>query len=179
MSEKTTSSAMTTSTPATSARRIVVMGVAGCGKSTLGARLAEALALPFTEGDDLHSSESRAKMAAGIPLEDADRWPWLDRVGEALGRQEEVIARSALKRVYRDRIRARAGRFSLCISRCQKARSPRGSRRGGGTISTQPFKRASMRFSSRWRPMSWALDSTPPVLSKRCFGGSWSGSVRA
>ena len=85
------------------------MGVAGCGKSTLGARLAEALALPFTEGDDLHSSESRAKMAAGIPLEDADRWPWLDRVGEALARQEGVIACSALKRVYRDRIRARAG----------------------------------------------------------------------
>ena len=85
------------------------MGVAGCGKSTIGARLAEALGLPFNEGDDLHSPESRAKMAAGIPLEDADRWPWLDRVGETLVRQEGVIACSALKRVYRDRIRARAG----------------------------------------------------------------------
>ena len=85
------------------------MGVAGSGKSTLGARLAEAMGLPFTEGDDLHSPESRGKMAAGIPLEDADRWPWLDRVGEALVRQEGVIACSALKRAYRDRIRARAG----------------------------------------------------------------------
>jgi len=85
------------------------MGVAGCGKSTLGARLAEALGQPFTEGDDLHSSISRAKMAAGIPLEDADRWPWLDRVGEALARHEGIIACSALKRAYRDRIRARAG----------------------------------------------------------------------
>ena len=109
MSEKTTSSAMKTSTPATSSRRIVVMGVAGCGKSTLGARLAEALGQPFAEGDDLHSPESRAKMAAGIPLEDADRWPWLDRVGEALSRHEGIIACSALKRAYRDRIRARAG----------------------------------------------------------------------
>ena len=109
MSEKTTSYAMKTSTLATSVRRIVVMGVAGCGKSTLGARLAEALGLPFTEGDDLHSPESRAKMAAGIPLEDADRWPWLDRVGDALARQASVIACSALKRAYRDRIRTRAG----------------------------------------------------------------------
>ncbi len=85
------------------------MGVAGCGKSSLGALLAKALRLPFTEGDNLHSLESRAKMAAGIPLEDSDRWPWLDRVGEALARQEGVIACSALKRAYRDRIRAQAG----------------------------------------------------------------------
>jgi gluconokinase len=96
-------------TPAIKAGRIVVMGVAGCGKSTLGAVLAEALERPFIEGDDLHSPESRAKMAAGIPLTDADRWPWLDRVGAVLARQEGVIACSALKRVYRDRIRARAG----------------------------------------------------------------------
>ncbi len=109
MSEKTTLSATKMSTPATSARRIVVMGVAGCGKSTLGAKLAEALGLPFTEGDDLHSPASRAKMAAGVPLDDEDRWPWLDRVGEALARQEGVIACSALKRAYRERIRARAG----------------------------------------------------------------------
>lgn len=85
------------------------MGVAGCGKSSLGARLAEALGLPFTEGDDLHSPESRAKMAAGIPLGDEDRWPWLDRIGEALARREGIIACSALKRAYRDRIRAGAG----------------------------------------------------------------------
>lgn len=85
------------------------MGVAGCGKSTLGAKLAEALGLPFTDGDDLHSPASRAKMAAGVPLDDEDRWPWLDRVGEALARQEGVLAYSALKHAYRDRIRAGAG----------------------------------------------------------------------
>ena len=67
---------------------------------------AEALGQPFAEGDDLHSPESRAKMAAGIPLEDADRWPWLDRVGEALSRHEGIIACSALKRAYRDTLYA-------------------------------------------------------------------------
>ncbi len=85
------------------------MGVAGCGKSSLGALLAKTLGLPFTEGDNLHSLESRAKMAAGIPLTDEDRWPWLDRVGAVLARHEGVIACSALKRPYRDRIRAQAG----------------------------------------------------------------------
>jgi gluconokinase len=57
----------------------------------------------------LQSTFERPEPVAGIPLEDADRWPWLDRVGEAAVRQEGVIACSALKRVYRDRIRARAG----------------------------------------------------------------------
>ncbi len=82
------------------------MGVSGSGKSTLGAALAGALECPFLEGDDFHSPEARAKMHAGIPLTDDDRWPWLDRLGRAIGTHRVAVAScSALRRVYRDRLR--------------------------------------------------------------------------
>jgi gluconokinase len=93
------------------APQIVVMGVSGSGKSTLAGRLASSLGLHMVDGDDLHLPESVAKMAAGIPLEDADRWPWLDRIGQYLREAAEhpahgrIVACSALKRVYRDHIR--------------------------------------------------------------------------
>jgi gluconokinase len=81
---------------------IVVMGVASCGKTTLGAALAQQLGLAFTEGDTLHAAESVAKMSAGIPLTDDDRWPWLARVGDILrGTVGHVVSCSALKRQYR------------------------------------------------------------------------------
>ena len=86
----------------------VVMGVSGCGKSTVGAAFARAIDAQFVDGDDLHPPENVAKMASGQPLTDADRWPWLDRVGAALT-GDVVIGCSALKRAYRDRIRAVAG----------------------------------------------------------------------
>ncbi|MEY5004772.1 MAG: hypothetical protein RLZZ594_802 [Actinomycetota bacterium] len=88
--------------------RIVVMGVSGCGKSSVGLALAEALGARFIDGDDLHPEANKAKMAAGIPLDDDDRWPWLDLVGEALAESNTVVACSALKRVYRERILAAA-----------------------------------------------------------------------
>jgi carbohydrate kinase (thermoresistant glucokinase family) len=87
--------------------RIVVMGVSGCGKSSVGIALAEALGARFIDGDDLHPEANKAKMGAGIPLDDSDRGPWLDLVGEALT-PNTVIACSALKRAYRDRIRTAA-----------------------------------------------------------------------
>ena len=92
---------------------IVVMGVSGCGKSSVAAGLAAALGADWIDGDDLHSAESVAKMRAGIPLTDADRWPWLDRIGARLaqarhGERGMVIACSALRRAYRDRLRAAA-----------------------------------------------------------------------
>ncbi|MFF4426185.1 gluconokinase [Streptomyces sp. NPDC001549] len=93
-------------------RVIVVMGVAGTGKTTVGQLLAEALGIPYAEGDAFHPAANVAKMSAGIPLDDADRWPWLDAIGEWIrnraGLRSGVIAASCLKRVYRDRLRAAA-----------------------------------------------------------------------
>ncbi|MFJ6941032.1 gluconokinase [Streptomyces sp. NPDC101132] len=90
---------------------VFVMGVSGTGKTTVGRLLAAALGLPYAEGDDFHPARNVAKMASGVPLEDADRWPWLDAVGGWVRRQGDrggVVAASALKRRYRDRLRAAA-----------------------------------------------------------------------
>jgi gluconokinase len=92
---------------------VVVMGVTGCGKSTVGAALGEHLGWPFLDADDFHPDENVAKMASGTALTDDDRWPWLDRVADVLAAIERkgehaVLACSALKAAYRERI-ARAG----------------------------------------------------------------------
>lgn len=92
--------------------RLIVMGVSGCGKSTMAAALSNRLGLDMVDGDDLHFPESVAKMRAGVALQDDDRWPWLDRIGNYLSQphaQGRVVACSALKRTYRDRIREQAG----------------------------------------------------------------------
>lgn len=90
--------------------KIIVMGVSGCGKSVVGAGIAAGLGIGFVDGDDLHPASNVAKMSRGDPLDDADRAPWLDRVGAELAAAGAlVIACSALKRAYRDRIRAAAG----------------------------------------------------------------------
>lgn len=96
------------------AHAVVVMGVSGCGKSTIATELAEALHRRYVDADDLHSRAAIAKMSAGIPLTDEDRAPWLERVGDAIAAGEEsgcrtVVACSALRRRYRDAIRGRAG----------------------------------------------------------------------
>ena len=88
--------------------RFVMMGVTSTGKSLIGARLGRALGLPFVDGDDLHPARNVAKMARGEPLDDRDRRPWLDRVGATLAERPRIVACSALKRRYRDRIRAAA-----------------------------------------------------------------------
>ncbi|OSZ72362.1 gluconate kinase [Sphingomonas sp. IBVSS1] len=88
---------------------LVVGGVAGCGKTTLATMLAEALGVAFREGDDLHPPANRAKMAAGQPLDDADRAPWLAACAAQLaawGPRGGVISASALKRAYRDQLYA-------------------------------------------------------------------------
>jgi beta-N-acetylhexosaminidase len=87
------------------------MGVSGCGKTTIGDLVARELGIPFLDGDSLHPVENVAKMAAGTPLTDEDRWPWLATVGSELaaaGSGGLVLACSALRRSYRDAIRAQA-----------------------------------------------------------------------
>ena len=90
---------------------VLVMGVSGAGKSTLGAMLAEALGVPFADADAFHPPANVAKMAAGTPLTDEDRWPWLDAIGAWLDAQAAsgtggIATCSALKRIYRDRLLA-------------------------------------------------------------------------
>jgi gluconokinase len=91
--------------------RLVVMGVSGSGKSSVGRAIAAALELPFVEGDTLHPPANVEKMASGIPLTDEDRWPWLDKIGAELAEAQKgvVVSCSALKKSYRDRLRQEAG----------------------------------------------------------------------
>lgn len=92
---------------------MVVMGVSGCGKSTVGRLLGERIGSVFIDGDDLHPASNKKKMAAGHPLTDVDREPWLASIGQelsrsSLGPKPAVIACSALRRSYRDLLRSHA-----------------------------------------------------------------------
>lgn len=90
---------------------LAVMGVSGSGKTTLGEALGQRLGLPFADADDFHSRANLAKMSAGVPLEDADRRPWLRAIGEWLADRPDtgcVLSCSALKRSYRDLLRESA-----------------------------------------------------------------------
>lgn len=96
-------------------QHVVVMGVSGCGKTTVGEGLAAALGWPFDEGDRFHPAANIAKMSAGHPLDDADRRPWLETLAARLGEKEaagtsSILACSALKRSYRDLLRSGAPR---------------------------------------------------------------------
>ena len=91
------------------AKAIIVMGVSGSGKTTVGLALAERLGWPFHDGDDFHPPANIDKMARGIPLNDADRWPWLEAIHAFILKclrhnQPVIIACSALKQRYRDRL---------------------------------------------------------------------------
>jgi gluconokinase len=93
---------------------VVVMGVCGSGKTTVGRALAEAMGWPFLDADDFHPAANVEKMRAGIPLTDEDRWPWLDRLAGEIGAinargDNAVLACSALRQAYRDRLAANGG----------------------------------------------------------------------
>lgn len=101
-------------------RLIVVMGVSGAGKSTIGERLADRLDLPFLDADNLHPRSNVEKMRGGTPLTDDDRWPWLEIVADAMRntadtRGRVVCACSALRRAYRDCLTNRAGEQILFV----------------------------------------------------------------
>ena len=92
---------------------LVLMGVCGCGKSTVGEALAQAIGCRFLDADDFHPQANVDKMASGVALTDEDRWPWLDRIADELARiladgEHGVLACSALKEAYRQRLK-RAG----------------------------------------------------------------------
>ena len=95
---------------------LVVMGVSGSGKSTVGAAIAQRLRVPFADADDFHPEANIAKMTAGQPLDDHDRWPWLEALGEWLAGHDQtggVLSCSALKRRYRDQLRHHAPRIAF------------------------------------------------------------------
>lgn len=99
---------------------IVVMGVSGSGKSTVASALAARLGRPFAEGDEFHPAANVAKMSEGTPLTDADREPWLDSIREwmdarAAAGEPTVVACSALRRAYRERLAAAAGRVQFVL----------------------------------------------------------------
>lgn len=102
------------------ARAIVIMGVSGCGKSTVGMELARRLEMAFVDADELHPQSNIDKMSQSIPLSDDDRWPWLERVGQALAQNVDqfggaVVACSALRLAYRECITLAAAQPVLFV----------------------------------------------------------------
>ena len=98
---------------------VLVMGVAGVGKTTIGETLAQALGARFIDADDYHPPENVAKMKAGIPLQDADRWPWLQKLNAILRNERKaVLACSALKESYRRRLAEGVPDFKIVFLHC-------------------------------------------------------------
>jgi gluconokinase len=157
--------------------RIVIMGVAGCGKSTVGAAIARAEHLPLVEGDDFHSAASRAKMAGGVPLTDADRAQWLVALGAQLASHANglVLTCSALKRAYREQLRAAAPglRFVfLEIGRADAQRrvAGRGSHFFSAALVDSQFATLE---SPVGEPLVLRVDALAPIATLQAQVGAW------
>lgn len=154
---------------------IVVMGVAGTGKTTIGPLVAEALGVPYAEGDDFHPTPNIAKMSAGIPLDDADRGPWLDAIGawaHERGGRGGVVSSSALKRAYRDRLRAAApGIVFLHLTGARALIEERMAERRGHFMpqcaAGLPVRHARTARARRGRLSSWMWPATPAEIAGR------------
>lgn len=149
---------------------VVVMGVAGCGKSAVGAALAAALGARFVEGDRLHPPENVARMSRGVPLTDADRAGWLDAVGAALAAAAAegagvVASCSALKRAYRDRLRRLAPRVRFVYLAVDRATARR--RVAGRTGHFMPANLVDSQFADLEPPgadeAAATIDATRPL----------------
>lgn len=142
------------------AMKLVVMGVSGCGKSSLGAALAQALGGPLIEGDDHHPPANRAKMAQGIALTDEDRWPWLEQLGQRVRDDDAasvVLTCSALKRRYRDLLRSYVPGLQFVFVTSARPRPRRAWVRARATS-----------FRPSWWPTSlrrWSRPSASPAWS--------------
>jgi gluconokinase len=116
-------------------RLFIVMGVAGCGKSTIGNTLADQLGGTYLEGDSFHPEDNIAKMSEGTPLTDEDRWPWLKIIGQEMAKADGLIFAgcSALKLAYRDLIEQEAGErvTFIHLSGSQELIADRMAKRGG------------------------------------------------
>ncbi len=164
-----------------SARAVIVMGVSGSGKTTVAELIAAKLGAQMLEGDRLHPPHNVAKMRAGIPLDDADRWPWLDAIGKLLSEagaqgRAVVMTCSALKRIYRERLlAARPG------SRVRLSQRLAGAVRGapGAAACTNTCRpRCSTASSRRWRsrvPTNRSSLSTPRCRRRRRRTRRWRG----
>lgn len=153
--------------------RVVLMGVSGCGKSTVGEGLAAHLGWRFVEGDGLHPPENVAKMAAGQPLDDEDRAGWLATLADLLGQarsqgQGLVISCSALKRAYRDRLRA--GDAQLLFVHLQGSQAMIAERIAARTHKYMPASLLDSQFAALQAPgpdeqaLSLSVQSTPAEL---------------
>src|SRR5437879_6458389 len=140
---------------------LVLMGVSGCGKTTIAAILASRLGWPFEEGDALHPQANIEKMAAGHPLTDADRWPWLAKVADWIDERLDagengLITCSALKRSYRDLINRRGSGLIFVFWPGQRRRS----RHGWPHATTTSCARACLTASS-------PISRNPPRMSRQ------------
>ena len=148
---------------------VVVMGVSGSGKSTVGRALAERMDWPFLDADDFHPAANVAKMRAGMPLTDDDRWPWLDRLAREMAAindrsEDAVLACSALKQAYRDAL-ARAGDVRFVFLKGDHATiAPRLAARAGHYMPASLL--ASQLRRSRNRPTRSSSTSAPRSLSR-------------
>ena len=157
---------------------IVVMGVAGCGKSSLGAALAQALGRPLIEGDEFHPAENVAKMRAGTALTDADRAGWLDALAGQLQSHADgaVLTCSALKKAYRERLRAADPglRFvHLCLDRelaRQRVEQRAGGHYFGGSLVDSQFDTLE---SPRGEPGVLEVDAAVPIDSLTDLVVAW------
>ncbi|HVW68663.1 MAG TPA: gluconokinase [Steroidobacteraceae bacterium] len=154
---------------------IVVMGVSGSGKSTVGALMARQLGLPFVDGDDLHSSHNKEKMAARIPLDDADRAPWLEAVGAVLAQGPVIVACSALRRRYRDKLRSVAP--SLRLVYLQGSRAILTNRLAGRTHAFMPSELLDSQLATLEAPEpdegALTLDISTPPAELTAIAVSW------
>ena len=161
---------------------IVVMGVAGCGKSSLGAALAQSLGWPLVEGDDYHPPANVARMRAGTPLTDADRAGWLDALGVALQQHQPpqaagaVLTCSALKAAYRERLRAAApGLAFVHLTLSREAARARVAQRAGGHYFNPAL--VDSQFDTlqppAGEPRVLTLDATQPLASLTAAVQQW------